>query len=129
MMQGSGQSEMAGAASAAGASRSVMIVHVQRGCHVWSTAGAGQTPALRLVVKPGTTLAVRNMDVDNHALREVAGPMMRFDRMPLRMNAATSLTFAKAGTYRFTTRTSDGAMGAMPTSGPDNHLRMTVVVS
>ena len=125
------RSSMAMPAGAAGAAtqaaRLVTIVHARQGCHVWSLPGAPQTATMRLNVKVGTTLTVRNMDVDNQALRQMAGPRVGFDRMPMRMRHSTSLTFAKPGTYRFATRSSEG-MVDMPTAGPDNHLLMTVVV-
>ncbi len=103
------------------------ILHVQKGCHVWSD-GTSQTPMLQLSMKPGQMLRIMNQDVDMHRMVELSGPMMTLGA-PMKTGQSESLTFTKPGTYRFHTKSS--AMMGMPevaTTGPDNTLRLTVVV-
>ncbi|MFY9579490.1 MAG: hypothetical protein WAQ33_09210, partial [Gaiellaceae bacterium] len=62
----------------------------------------------------------------------VSGPKVTLVKPNMnRMSARTSVTFPKAGTYRFTTRPGEDypMMGKMKTVGEDNVLRLTVVVS
>jgi plastocyanin len=106
----------------------VAIVHVQKGCHVWSV-GALKTPNLRLSLHRGDTLAVVNQDLDMHNLVEVSGPPTNTGGFMM-MNQRVALRFTKAGLYRFHTRVAD--MRGMPeakTIGPDNKLVLTVRVS
>jgi hypothetical protein len=108
--------------------RSVAIVHVKRGCHVWSVSGK-RSPDLRLLIRRGSTLTVLNHDLDMHRLVQVAGPtietgpsMGRHERVLLR--------FRKSGHYAFRTRVAD--MPGMPeveTIGPDNALVLAIHVS
>ena len=44
------------------------------------------------------------------------------------MGAATRVVFARPGVYRFTTRPGEDYMAGVKTVGPDNTLRLTVVV-
>jgi len=46
-----------------------------------------------------------------------------------RMGAATSITFAKPGLYRFITKAGEDYMAGVKTIGEDNVLRLTVRVS
>jgi hypothetical protein len=59
---------------------------------------------------------------------QLSGPSMMLGG-PMKTGQAESLTFTTPGTYRFDTKSS--AMAGMPeasTIGPDNTLRLTVVV-
>jgi plastocyanin len=103
------------------------ILHVQKGCHVWSN-GTAQMATMRLTMKPGQMLQIMNQDVDRHRMMQLAGPAMMLGG-PMATGQAESLTFTQPGTYRFDTKSS--AMKGMPeaaTIGPDNTLRLTVVV-
>ena len=114
-------------AQTAVASQKLTILHVQRGCHVWSD-GTAQTPMLQLSMKTGQMLQILNQDVDMHRMVELAGPGMMLGG-PMKTGQSESLTFTKPGMYRFDTKSS--AMMGMPeaaTIGPDNTLRLTVVV-
>jgi len=44
------------------------------------------------------------------------------------MGARTTVTFAKAGIYRFRTRTGEDYMSGITTTGKDNVLTLTVTV-
>ncbi len=110
------------------ATKRVTIVHVTKGCHVWSV-GAKRTANLRLTLHQGGTLAVVNQDLDMHRLVQVSGPKTKTGPF-LMMNQPVLLRFAKAGLYRFHTRVAD--MRGMPkakTIGPDNKLVLTVRAS
>jgi hypothetical protein len=107
------------------ATKRVAIVHVTKGCHVWSV-GAKRTATLRLTLHHGATLAVVNQDLDMHKLVQVSGAKIKTGPF-LMMNQRVQLRFAKAGLYRFHTRVAD--MRGMPkakTIGPDNKLVLTV---
>src|SRR5262245_13690972 len=119
---------VANGVAAGAAPKRATIVHVTKGCHVWSV-GAKQSASIDLTLHAGGTLAVVNQDLDMHKLVQIAwrtskpGPFMM-------MNQRVVLRFATAGLYRFHTRVAD--MRGMPeakTIGPDNKLLLTVRVS
>jgi hypothetical protein len=114
---------------AAGAvTKRVAIVHVQKGCHVWSV-GALKTASLTLSLHRGDRLTVLNQDLDMHKLVQVSGPSTNAGAFMM-MNQRVALRFTKAGLYRFHTRVAD--MRGMPevkTIGPDNKLVLTVRVN
>jgi hypothetical protein len=120
---------MAANGLAAGTStKRVTIVHVTKGCHVWSV-GTKKAPNLNLALRHGGTLAVVNQDLDMHKLVQVVGPKVKTGPF-LMMNQKVLLRFAKAGLYRFHTRVADmRGMPAAKTIGPDNKLVLTVRVS
>ncbi len=65
-----------------------------------------------------------------HQLVERSGPSMIMLGGPMKQGQQASLSFAKAGLYRFDTKVSPMAgMPEVATSGPDNTLRLTVAVS
>ena len=107
----------------------VTIVHVQKGCHVWSDAGK-QMAALHLTMHTGQMLTVMNQDVDMHRMFETMGPSMMQLGGPMGQGITRTLTFTKPGTYMFRTKTSPmQGMAEVPTTGPDNNLKLTVTVS
>jgi plastocyanin len=115
-----------GAAGAANTKR-VTIMHVQKGCHVWS-AGTTRTASLRVSLKVGDKLTVLNQDVDMHKLVRVSGPWINTGAFMMTSQSAT-LRFAKVGLYRFHTRVADmRGMPEMETIGPDNGLVLTILV-
>ncbi len=105
------------------------IIHVQKGCHVWSN-GTSQVPTMRLMLKAGQMLQVMNQDLDMHRMMEVAGPTQMMLGGPMKQGQTQALTFTKPGVYRFMTKVSP--MAGMPdvaTSGADNSLRLMVTVA
>lgn len=125
---GMGSMSMSGT-QAGSAADQLTIVHVQKGCHVWSN-GNQQMPMMRLSLKPGQMLRIMNQDIDMHRMVELSGPATMALGGPMKQGTADSLTFTKPGVYRFGTKSS--AMKGMPeapTIGPDNMLRLTVTVS
>ena len=110
------------------ATKQVAIVHVTKGCHVWSM-GAKKNASLNLTLKHGATLTVVNQDLDMHKLVQVSGPKIAAGPFMM-MNQRVVLRFAKTGVYRFHTKVAD--MRGMPeakTMGPDNKLVLTVRAS
>jgi hypothetical protein len=104
------------------------IIHVQKGCHVWSDAGK-QMVAMHLRMHTGQMLKVMNQDVDMHRMVLLSGPMMMRLGGPMAQGKTDTLTFNKPGTYVFGTKVS--MMKGMPdvqTIGPDNNLKLTVTV-
>jgi hypothetical protein len=119
---------VANTVAAGAATKRVAIVHVQKGCHVWSV-GSTRTARLTLSLQRGDRLAVVNQDLDMHKLVQVNGPATNTAAFMM-MNERVSLVFTKVGLYRFHTRVAD--MRGMPeakTIGPDNKLVLTVRVS
>jgi hypothetical protein len=107
------------------ATKQVAIVHVTKGCHVWSM-GLQRSSSMAMTLNHGGSLAVVNQDVDMHQLVQVAGPKVTSGPFMM-MNQRVVLRFPKAGVYRFKTRVAD--MRGMPevkTIGPDNTLVLTV---
>ncbi len=103
------------------------IVHVQRGCHVWSN-GKKKAAGVRVLLRRGERLRVRNQDIDTHQLVRLAGPKVALGR-PLAMNGQATVRFAKAGVYRLKTKkTATTGMGEVETTGMDHVLAAVVVV-
>jgi plastocyanin len=72
-----------------------------------------------------------NNDVMPHRLIKQAGPKLTLTHANMnRMSASTSVRFARAGTYRFTTKAGEDYpwMKMMKTIGEDNVLHLTVHV-
>jgi plastocyanin len=111
------------------AAADLTIIHVQKGCHVWSN-GTSQMPIMRLTLKTGQMLQITNEDVDMHRMMEVAGPQMMMLGGPMKQGQAQTLTFNKPGVYKFTTKVAPMAgMAEVATTGPDNNLRLMVTVA
>ena len=105
----------------------VTIVHVKKGCHLWSV-GALKTAKLGLTLQRGDQLRIVNQDLDMHELVQTSGPATSTGGFMV-MNQHMLLRFPKSGLYRFHTRIAD--MRGMPeakTIGPDNQLVLTVRV-
>lgn len=105
------------------------IIHVQKGCHVWSGSGKGTPSAgVKVVLKRGQRLTVLNQDLDTHKLVRLAGPKVALGKA-MSMNDRVTVAFQKPGIYKL--RTMKMATPGMPeveTMGGDNLLAMLVVV-
>ena len=128
MPMGASMGSMTEAGSAA-VTRRLTIVHVQRGCHLWSN-GKTTAATMRLHLMRGDHLSIMDMDVDAHQLMQSSGPAHMSMGGPMMMNHGRTLTFQKTGVYRFVTKTVEvpGAM-EVETIGPDNTLRVVVTVA
>ena len=109
------------------------IVHVQRGCHVWSN-GTKSGAMMRMMLAAGGTLRITDQDVDPHKLIQVAGPRVMLGKAMMTGDVA-QISFPAKGVYKFATKTHVAGMNEMPgteevaTIGPDNKLMLTVSVA
>lgn len=118
-------SALAGAAPSG--TRTLVIQHVQRGCHVWS-AGGRRSASMRLDLSRGSRLVLVDQDVDPQGLVQLAGPRLAFGNHMM-VGRGQTLVFTKPGLYRFRNRVVEmGPMLKVKTIGPDNVLRLTVAV-
>ena len=102
------------------------------GCHSWSVNSGVSRASLKLTLARGGTIRFVDNDIMSHTLVQTSGPAARFlgGKAMRHMSASVRATFAKAGTYRFTTKPGDDYPGmAMKTTGEDNVLHLTVKVS
>ena len=76
-------------------------------------------------------MSIANNDVMPHKLVLEGGPSAIVTGANMNHMAATShIKFAKAGTYKFITKAGEDYPGMMQkTIGPDNNLKLTVVVA
>jgi hypothetical protein len=105
----------------------LVIRHVQRGCHVWST-GSLRTTSLRLDVAAGARLHIVNRDIVPHRLVQLAGPELALQGHMM-VGKSQLVTLGRTGIYRFKDTVVE--MGPMPTAetnGRVNTLRLTVTV-
>jgi plastocyanin len=123
---------------------SLTIRHQLRGCHSWSLNGGAYRTNQTVRLHRGGSVTVVNRDVMPHKLVETSGPAVAYSRvssgsmlglkgtfpprMLARTGAATKITFAKPGVYRFTTKAGEDYMAGIKTVGEDNVLRLTVQV-
>jgi hypothetical protein len=110
-----------------GQSPELTIVHIVQGCHNW-TDGSKLAEKAQVTMRRGGKVTILNQDVDVHKLVQLAGPHVATGaKMP--MNKSVVVRFARAGTYRFKTVTSEmEGMPEMKTMGPDYRLLLTVTV-
>jgi len=126
---------------------SVTIRHQVRGCHAWAIGSGAYKPAQVLKVTAGSVVTFTNNDVMPHKLFQLAGPAVVVKNlkapayqmgmglkgpfapgMMARMGAATRVTFAHPGVYKFTTKPGEDYMEGMKTIGEDNVLHLKVIV-
>lgn len=114
------------------ASTSLMITHIVKGCHTWAVgAGTPVAPSTTLHVAPGTTVVITNNDVMPHLLKSVsaAGAVLTTPAMN-RPGAKSTVTMPKQpGVYTFTTKAGEDYSKGVKTTGPDNTLKLKVIVA
>lgn len=132
-------------ASAAGGA-TLVIDHVKVGCHSWSLNGDKLSVSQTARLARGGTLTVTDNDVMPHLLLQTGGPAkaaiarvassvrdvstsLRGPGLMAHMGASVKVSFAKAGTYTFTTKEGDDYVKGIETVGPDHVLKLKVVVS
>ena len=131
----------AAAVPAVAASRAVpksgalVIRHQLRGCHAWSYDNGPFRAGQSITLARGGSLKITDADVMSHTLVETSGPAVRMSGgamghmgMMGRKSAVMNVTFTKAGTYHFRTHAGEDYMSGVKTVGPDNVLKLTVVV-
>jgi hypothetical protein len=115
-------------AAATPAAQKLNIVHVQRGCHVWSN-GTNSGAMMRMMLAAGGTLRITDEDVDPHKLIQVGGPKVMLGKAMMTGDVA-QISFPTKGVYKFTTKTLEmPGMAEVKTIGPDHHLMLTVNVA
>jgi hypothetical protein len=125
----------------------LVIQHVTVGCHSWSLNGGKLAVAQTVSLARGGSLTISDNDVMPHTLVQLAGPAVTVTRVATPMSSVMGLkgsvppatlahvgaelkvTFAKPGTYRFTTKAGEDYMKGIKTIGPDHVLKLTVTVS
>lgn len=110
----------------------ILIRHQVRGCHAWSLNSGLFRVALSTTLVRGGTITVANGDVMPHKLIKKSGPAVRYSGRSLmsHMGASVTVTFPRAGVYRFTTKAGEDYPGIhVKTTGADHILRLTVKVS
>jgi plastocyanin len=123
---------LSGAASAASTTghASVLIRHQTHGCHSWSVNGGAFTASHSIALHRGGWLAVTNNDVMPHTLVLTSGPSLRIAHAMLgHMGSTLKITLTKPGVYHFTTKAGSDYMAGIKTTGNDNVLKLTVIVS
>jgi plastocyanin len=124
-----GLAAVASAAAAPGHA-SVLIRHQVRGCHSWSVNGGAFKASQSITLRHGAVLTVTNNDVMPHTLFLKSGPSLRIAHPKLgHLGASMTLTLTKPGVYHFVTKAGEDYMAGVKTTGEDNVLRLTVVVS
>jgi plastocyanin len=119
----------AATAAAAPPSVQVLIRHQMRGCHTWAIGTGAYKATQHLVTAPGTTLQFTDNDVMPHRLVQVSGPKVALRTPGMNTPGAhASLRLTSKGTYVFKTKAGDDWMSGMETVGPDNVLKLVVVV-
>jgi plastocyanin len=119
-------------AAKASAKSTITIRHQMHGCHSWSVNGGLSRASIKTTLARGGTIRFVDNDVMSHKLVQTSGPAAHFlnGKAMRHMSASVRATFAKAGTYRFTTKFGEDYPGmGMKTIGEDNVLRLTVKVS
>jgi hypothetical protein len=105
----------------------VSIIHLQKGCHTWSTSKM-QPPTLSLTLHRRDRIHVTNADTSGQRLVQVAGPRLRFAGA-LKIGQGTNIGFPKAGVYRFKALAFEvPGMPEVKTTGPDHDLVLIVRV-
>jgi plastocyanin len=125
-----GVAAVAKAPQTAPTSAGVTIDHVTRGCHVLTVNHGAQTTSATIHLATGGILRVQDNDVMPHQIVRVAGPQAQFVGAAMKhMGARSTVTFPTPGTYSLTTKAGEDYMKGVQTLGPDNTLRIKVVVS
>jgi hypothetical protein len=123
---------VSGAASATNAPghASILIRHQVQGCHSWSVDGGAFKARQSITLRRGAVLSVLNADVMPHTLVLTSGPSLHIANARMgKMAATVKVTLLRPGTYRFTTKAGEDYMSGVTTTGADNVLRLTVVVT
>ena len=93
------------AAAPAPPTLAMQIRHQMKGCHAWAFNGGPYRATQKIQVPVGATLKVVDDDIMPHTLVQLGGPTASIVGAEMaKMNASSTVTFAKPGVYRFTTK-------------------------
>lgn len=136
-----------GVGSAAAATPTLTIEHQLKGCHIWSLNAGPVRVSQTVHLAKGGSLTVLNSDLMPHQLIKLSGgpvvmklasvgnPSVGMMKAPYamgmmaHMSAKLKVSFAKAGTYTFTTKAGEDYMSGVKTVGEDNVLKLKVIVA
>jgi hypothetical protein len=117
------------ATASASNTTTILIRHQVQGCHTWSVNGNAFAAAQKIVVSPATKFTVTDNDIMPHTLVQLSGPKVSLVTPAMnKPGAHASFQLLKKGTYVFRTKAGEDWMKGMVTKGPDNVLRLTVIV-
>jgi hypothetical protein len=118
-----------GAGAAVSPTLRLTILHHVSGCHIWQLGAKALSPSERIVVKPGTRIQIRAncpMDFD---FRQVGGPPLALGARRTYAGTIRTIVPRRAGVYRLVvTNVQSSTERGLQTLGPDNTLRLTLVV-
>lgn len=136
---------IATAPAAATPAQGLVTRHQLRGCHSWSLNDGPTRINQTVSINRGGSITVTNDDLMPQKLVETRGAQVIYTRVTMgapmgakkayppamlaRIGATSKISFAQAGTYRFTTHAGNDYMAAAKTVGPDNTLHLTVRVA
>lgn len=127
-----GAAALAATSAAAPKSVSILIRHQTHGCHTWSVAGGPWRASQTVHLSRGGKITIVNNDVMAQRLVKKSGAKVRLvgNAKLNMMGSRVTVTFRKAGTYRFATKAGEDYPGMnRPTVGKDNKLTLKVIVS
>lgn len=109
-------------------SAKLTILHVQKGCHVWSRGKSKPVPGAKVILKRGQPLTIVNQDLDAHKLVRLKGPRIALGKK-MKINDRVTLRFTKPGVYKLRTKKIEiPGQPKIGTTGVDNILALVVVV-
>ena len=109
-------------------SAKLTILHVQKGCHVWSRGKSKPAPGAKVTLRRGQRLTIVNQDLDAHKLLRLKGPRISLGKK-LGFNDRVTLRFTRAGVYKLRTKKIEiPGQPEFSTTGVDYILALVVVV-
>jgi hypothetical protein len=133
--------------AAASGSATLVVQHQVKGCHAWSLNGGKLAVSQTVHLNKGASLTVTNTDLMSHQLIKLSGgpvvikltnagnPSVGKLKAPYalglmpHMTSSLKVSFAKSGTYTFTTKEGEDYMPGVKTVGNDNSLKLKVIVA
>jgi hypothetical protein len=108
----------------------VTIRHQMKACHAWSFDRGPYRASLHVQVDPATFVRFVNNDMMPQRLVQLSGPKVAINGASMnRMGAKARVLLGEKGVYRFRTFAGkEYAWAPRDATGPDNVLRLTVVV-
>ena len=105
------------------------IVHVVHGCHVWQLGARTVGATATVTVKPGGRVVIRPTCPMDFDLTQTAGPKLGLGTTRIWTGTQRAIAFARRGTYAFSlVNVESSEQVGLQTLGPDNALRLSVVV-
>jgi hypothetical protein len=105
------------------------IVHVVQGCHIWQAQAHNVGPVAAVRLQHGGRITTRDSCPMSFTIAQVAGPPLALGDPTFYTGTQRTFTFAKRGRYVLqATETMSSAQMGLETLGPDNVLRLVVIV-